>query len=260
MNRFSLSLLFFAAALLAACGAPPVSGAGLTPPAPSAPPIVSHGSHVTDYASLLDELRRVGATVEPNGEVEQPFFSVKGQILNVNGNMVQVFEYTSMEEAEAQAALVALDGSSIGTHMATWMGRPNFFKAGKIIALYVGEEALTLDHLSQALGLPFAGGPFFGQAPASDVEVTMGGGMPLPAAEAAVQALAAARGLAADQITIISAERVEWPNACLGVEPAGQMCAEVITPGYRILLHVGADAGWVEYHTDEFGVNLVLVP
>lgn len=262
MKRFSFSLLFVTAVVLAACGALPASGAGVTPPAPTPPPIVSHGSDVIDYASLLDELRRVGAAVEPNGEVEQPFFSVKGQVIKVNSYDVQVFEYSSTEEAEAQAALVALNGSSIGTSMVTWMDTPNFFKAGQIIVLYVGHEALTLDHLMQALGLQFAGGPFASQESASDGEVVIGGGMPLPAADAAVKALAAARGIAAEHITVVSAERVEWPDACLGVTQADQTCAakRVVTPGYRLILQVGADAERVEYHTDEFGAALALVP
>ena len=43
-------------------------------------------------------------------------------------------------------------------------------------------------------------------------------------------------------------ERVDWPNACLGVQQAEEFCAEVITPGYRIIIET--DAGEVEYHTD----------
>ncbi len=86
----------------------------------------------------------------------------------------------------------------------------------------------------------------------------MGGGMPLPAADAAVKALAAARGIAAESITVVSAEPVEWPDACLGVAQSGQMCAQVITPGYRVILQVGDEQ--VEYHTDELGAALALVP
>ncbi len=40
------------------------------------PPIT--GGPVTDYVSLIDNLRAAGATVEPAGDISQPFFSVKG--------------------------------------------------------------------------------------------------------------------------------------------------------------------------------------
>src|SRR5262245_39684213 len=38
---------------------------------------------IMDRANLVDSLRAAGAKVEPAGEVSQPFFSVKGQIIKV---------------------------------------------------------------------------------------------------------------------------------------------------------------------------------
>ena len=57
-------------------------------------------------------------------------------------------------------------------------------------------------------------------------------------------------------ISVESVEFVEWPNACLGVEKAGVACAEVITPGFRILLVV--NGATYEYHTGA-GSRAVLV-
>ncbi len=71
-----LVLLLFG---LAACGA-------------SAPPPTSHGGPVEDYVSLIDHLCAAGATVVPNGKVKQPFFSVAGQVITLNGEQVQVGE------------------------------------------------------------------------------------------------------------------------------------------------------------------------
>ena len=53
----------------------------------------------------------------------------------------------------------------------------------------------------------------------------------------------------AENITITSAERVEWNNACLELAEEDEMCAEVITPGWRVM--VDADGTPVEVHTDE---------
>jgi len=91
--------------------------------------------------SLIDNLRATGVTVNPAGDVSQPFFSVKGQVIKVNGEDVQVFEYGDKATAEAEAALVSPDGSSIGTSMVSWISSPHFYKAGKIIAIYVGENS-----------------------------------------------------------------------------------------------------------------------
>ena len=73
----------------------------------------------------------------------------------------------------------------------------------------------------------------------------------MPAAAAAQTALATKLGVDANQITIVSIDPVEWPDACLGAATEGEMCAEVITPGYRIVLATGGKQ--YEAHTDESG-------
>ena len=121
-----------------------------------APP-VSHGGPVSDYVSLIDNLRAADATVNPAGEVSQPFFSVTGQVIEVNGEDVQVFEYSDEAAAEAEANLVSPDGSAIGTSMVSWIAPPHFYQAGKLIVLYVGESEDVMDALENVLGLQFAG-------------------------------------------------------------------------------------------------------
>jgi hypothetical protein len=51
-----------------------------------------------------------------------------------------------------------------------------------------------------------------------------------------------------DSIAGVSQEEVTWPDSCLGCPKTGEKCAQVLTPGYRIVLHIG-DATY-EYHTD----------
>jgi len=55
---------------------------------------------------------------------------------------------------------------------------------------------------------------------------------------------------------VISYEKVEWPTACLGVQTRGTACADMITPGYRIILE--ANNATYEYHTNTDGGNYVL--
>ncbi len=120
-------------------------------------PPVSHGGPVTDYVSLIDNLRQTGATVEPAGEVAQPFFSVNGRVIVVNGGDVQVFEYADAAAAEAERALVSPDGSSVGTSMIGWVASPRFYRAEKLIVLYVGDSEAVTDVLESVLGQQFAG-------------------------------------------------------------------------------------------------------
>ena len=108
-------------------------------------------------AALTEALRASGAKVETGDLIEQPFFSVKGQIFQINGADVQVFEYESVEAAEAEAELVSESGSTIGTSMVSWMAAPHFYKSGRVIVIYVGDDASVVSLLQGALGDQFAG-------------------------------------------------------------------------------------------------------
>lgn len=71
------------------------------------------------------------------------------------------------------------------------------------------------------------------------------------AAQRARQQAAADLGLELGQVTIISAEATEWPDACLGQPEPTELCAQMITPGYRVTLD--ANGTQVVYRTDETG-------
>lgn len=114
---------------------------------------------VKDYASLITRLQISGAKVQSTGEVSQPFFSVTGQTLSVNGASVQVFEYADGAATKAEAGLVSPDGSAIGTSMVSWVDTPYFYAADRVIVLYVGSDKDIIRNLESLLGRPFAGGP-----------------------------------------------------------------------------------------------------
>jgi len=121
------------------------------------PDTVSHGGEAVDYVSLIDNLRANDATVNPAGEIEQPFFSVTGFSIQVNGASVQVFEYNSAEDAEADASPVSTDGSSVGTSRPFWVNDPHFYYKEKIIVLYLGDDPAIKELLESVLGSQFAG-------------------------------------------------------------------------------------------------------
>ena len=147
--------LLGATLLVVGCGTRAVASPGDSPT--QQPVIVSHGGPVKDYVSFIDTLRAAGATVEPTGEVEQPFFTVTGQTITVNAADVQVFEFADEAAAQAAASTVGPDGSSFKTTMVTWIDAPHFFRTGRIIVLYIGQDAELLKLLTSILGPQFAG-------------------------------------------------------------------------------------------------------
>lgn len=148
----SIGLLFVVAVGSAACGEK--LAASNQPQQRKSPP-----APVTDYASLIGNLRAAGVSVEPDGEVDQPFFSVTGRMIKVRGEDVQVFQYANTAAADAQAAPVSLDGSAVGTTKLHWIGPPHFYKKGKLLVLYVGDHQDVLKALEAVLGRHFAGEP-----------------------------------------------------------------------------------------------------
>jgi len=80
------------------------------------------------------------------------------------------------------------------------------------------------------------------------------------AALSAQQVLAAQLGILPEEVRILGVEKVDWPDACLGIQTTGLMCAQVITPGFRVLLE--AQGKRYEFHTDLSGsdVRLALQP
>jgi hypothetical protein len=74
----------------------------------------------------------------------------------------------------------------------------------------------------------------------------------------AVADLAGQLDIAAEAITVRSVEAVEWPDASLGCPKPGMMYAQVITPGYRIVLEAGGQS--YEYHAGRSGSGVRCKP
>jgi len=123
------------------------------------------GESVESYDGLLDALRGNGSTVESVGPVSQPFFVPEGRVISVDGYEVQVFEFSIEQNARSAAASISPDGSSVGTTIISWVETPHFYKSGKLIVLYVGDEAAVVDALEVVLGAQIAGGRSRGRSP-----------------------------------------------------------------------------------------------
>lgn len=66
-----------------------------------------------------------------------------------------------------------------------------------------------------------------------------------PSSDVVPQVVPAARlfaaekyGVAPDEVKIVKMDPVEWPNACIGAGQPGDICAQMITPGYQIQIDI----------------------
>lgn len=85
-----------------------------------------------------------------------------------------------------------------------------------------------------------------GQSPAP-TEAPPGGDNPM--VTLAKNDLAKRLNISADDIKLVRSDAVTWTDACLGIHTQGVACADVMTPGYLILL--SAQNVTYEYHTDQ---------
>jgi hypothetical protein len=72
--------------------------------------------------------------------------------------------------------------------------------------------------------------------------------------EAALEAqafLSEALNVAQESIEFVDVEQVDWPDACLGLPEADEACAQVITPGWRVVVSV--EGQQYELRTNEDG-------
>ena len=76
-------------------------------------------------------------------------------------------------------------------------------------------------------------------------------GLPEAVARGARAAAARRLGVAPDGLVVSRAEPIDWPDTALGCPEPGRAYAQVITPGYRIVVRAGAQT--VEVHADEAG-------
>jgi hypothetical protein len=82
--------------------------------------------------------------------------------------------------------------------------------------------------------------------------------MPLPADQHAFEVvratLAGELGVDPLSITLKDVIHVDWPDTCLGLAKQGEACAQVVTPGFRVLIQAGGVV--YEFHTDQGAQNL----
>ncbi|MEE9248962.1 MAG: hypothetical protein V3U79_09730, partial [Dehalococcoidia bacterium] len=163
---------------------------------------------------------------ETGDSITQPFFSVPGRLMGVNGSEVQVFEYPSMKEAQSEADQVALDGSSVGTAMVFWVAGPHFYMSGTLIVLYVGDDAALQTLLEEVLGPQFAGRSLAlpGHDPVS------------PEADlAARQELSVRLGVDPNEPRLMNSEQVEFRSGGLGCPEPGVAYPAIAPSGYRLV-------------------------
>jgi hypothetical protein len=148
-SRLLIVTLFVLGMLLAACG-----GAAQVDVLDETGAAGEESNQVTDYPSLTAYLEASGAKVFETGTVLQPFASIEGKTINVDGGDVQVFEHADLDAVDEEVASIL---EFLKTSMIMWIEPPHFYQVDKLILIYVGSEAAVIGLLVGLAGPQFAG-------------------------------------------------------------------------------------------------------
>jgi len=191
-------------------------------PEPEGPRIDS----AEDFFHSLDE---AGVDVVETARTPSRTDPPGGRVVSLGGEQVEVYNLES--EAAQRSALEEILESSEPPQ--------NLWGQARLIVIYDGRDGPTIALLSGLLG----------------DSRTLSGPVPdEPFPPAVVLAIAWAADQAEqdpESIVVESFEAAQWPDACLGLSAAGEACAAVVTPGWRITLDVAGRR--VDLRTDELG-------
>ena len=99
--------------------------------------------------------------MEPQGRARVDFLQDSAYLVKVDGEELRVFEFKTADVAAGAAQRVSPDGyaytTSTGGASVNWVAPPHFYRSGRTIVLYLGEQKAILDALSGMLGQEFAG-------------------------------------------------------------------------------------------------------
>jgi hypothetical protein len=208
-------------AMLAGCSTPP------EPPSPS----------IVTTEDLLAALSDAGQEVEETALLASLGELGAGRVYFMDGARLEVFEYETAAARESAASRWLRQDADAGaaSEVVVWAH-------GQLIVAYRGSEGGVIALLGGLLGDPLT-------LPSDAVVEPYP-----PAVVAAIAFLAEDLGVDPGSIVVVGFEATEWPDACLGLAGPDEVCAQVLTPGWRIELR--ADGMGYVVRTDQIGATI----
>jgi hypothetical protein len=123
------------------------------PPPPASAPLWERCASAS-FLQLADELRAQWFWVARQGVVSPPYFSVDGEVLQVEHEAVLVFTYPDEEARARESATIAEDASRIGSYAPQWTSPPTIWTGDDIIVIQLGDDEAIAGALTRILGPP----------------------------------------------------------------------------------------------------------
>lgn len=197
---------------------------------------------IEDKQDLMEALLDAGADLADTTVEGIIALEIPPEVFRVNSALVYVYEYENVEARAAISEGLAIDGTSIDSRPLHWPDRVNIWVAERLIVAYAGTDGGTIVLLNGLLGDPIT-------QPSSPVDEPFP-----PAVTAAVGFIAERLDVNPGDVEVTWFAPETWPDSCLGLPAEEEMCAQVETPGYKILMRV--DSEEFEVHSDQIGEHM----
>jgi hypothetical protein len=199
---------------------------------------------IEDKQDFIEALQDAGADLRETAAPGNFDLGVPAEVFQIDSAVIYVYEYESQEARTAISASIAVDGSGIDARPFPWPDRVNIWATGRLIVAYPGTDGGTIVFLNGLLGDPLT-------QPSSPVDEPFP-----PAVTAAVGFLAEHMDVIPGDVEVIEFIPASWPDSCLGLPDEGETCEQVATPGWKILMRLGAEE--FEVHSDQIGEHMRL--
>jgi len=187
---------------------------------------------------LLKALDDAGAEIITISQ-DAPLFDVDSRAVMLNGDKFELYEFENEDERERGLIHVQAVHEDAWKNTTDELSSARIWPHDRLIVVYFGRDGGTILLLGGLLGDPL-------QEPGLAKDEPFP-----PAVPAAIHALAEAKGEDPSLIKVLSYTFVEWSDGCLEYPHPEEFCAQMLTPGWRILLQLGDQE--IEIHSDEMG-------
>lgn len=110
--------------------------------------------NVQNFDQLVREAETYGLNASLVGPIQQPFFSQAGEIILINGQQVQVFQFPSANEQKQAVGQIPRKGTPVAGTPVVQTEPLRVWSGGKLIALYSGQNPQVISFLNAVFGQP----------------------------------------------------------------------------------------------------------
>lgn len=113
---------------------------------------VPEGALETVYMRTAQLLGKTLTVVQTDQTVLHPFFRVPGQVVQVNGQDVQVFVYPDPTARKSDTARISADGTLIAGEVVNWPVKPKFASTGNVLTVLLSPDSRIAGRIERAIG------------------------------------------------------------------------------------------------------------